>query len=112
MFCHDAAYANRKDLAMRTVSDKILKDRAYEIARNCKYDGYQRGLKSMVHRFFNKKTGSRAISKTGANLNEVLAQELNKPVIKKPKRKKVVARFKDNIWATDLTEMGTLSSKN
>ena len=43
-FTHDAAYSDSKDLAQRTISDKILKDRAYEIARNCKYDGYQRTL--------------------------------------------------------------------
>ena len=41
-FAHDAAYSDSKDLARRTISDKILKDRAYEIARNRKYDGYQR----------------------------------------------------------------------
>ena len=40
-FTHDAAYSDSKDLAKRTVSDKILKDRAYEIARNGGYDGYQ-----------------------------------------------------------------------
>ena len=43
-FAHDAAYYDSKDLATRTISDKILKERAYEIARNRKYDGYQRGL--------------------------------------------------------------------
>ena len=39
-FVHDAVYSDRKDLAKKTISDKILKDRAYEIAINCKYDGY------------------------------------------------------------------------
>ena len=47
-FAYDAAYSDSKDLAKRTVSDKILKDRAYEIARNGKYDGYQRALASIV----------------------------------------------------------------
>ena len=47
-FAHDAAHYNSKDLAKRTISDKILKYRAYEIARSCKYDGYQRALASMV----------------------------------------------------------------
>ena len=56
-FAHDAAYSDGKDLAKRTISDKILKERAYEIARNCKYDGYQRALASMVYKFFDEKTG-------------------------------------------------------
>ena len=79
MFC--------KDLAKRAISDKILKDRGFEIVRNCNCDGYQRALASMV--FFNKKTGS------GARVNEQLAKELHKPVIKKFKRRKVYARFKE-----------------
>ena len=49
-FAHDAVYANSKDLAKRTVSDKILKDIAYEIAINPKYDRYQRGLASMLYK--------------------------------------------------------------
>ena len=50
-FAHDAAYFDSKDLAKRTISDKSLKDRAYEIARNRGYDGYQRALASMVYKF-------------------------------------------------------------
>ena len=56
--------------------------------------------------FFDKKTESRA------NANEVPAQELHKPVIKKFKKRKVYARFKDNIWAADFAEMGSLYSFN
>ena len=47
-FVHDAAYSNNRDLPKRTTSDKILKDRAEEIPRNCEHDGYQRALASMV----------------------------------------------------------------
>ena len=54
-FAHDAAYSDSKDLANRTISDKMLKDRAYEIARNRNYDGYQRALGSVVFEFFDKK---------------------------------------------------------
>ena len=99
---------------MTTISDKILKDRAYEIARNCKYDGHQRALAGMVYKFFNEKTGTGAIakSKEGVSVNEKLAEELDQPVIKKFKRRKIYARFKNNIWAADLAEMGSLSSKN
>ena len=106
-FPHDAAYSGSQDLAKRTILDKILKDKAYEIAINSKYDGYQRGLANMVYKFFDKKTESRA------SVNEELAQELHKPVIKKFKRRRIYdARFKDNIWAVDLAEMRSLSSKN
>ena len=59
-----------------------------------------------MYKLFDKKTGSRA------NVNEVLAQELHKPVIKKFERRKFYARFKDNIWALDIAEMGSLSSNN
>ena len=48
----------------------------------------------------------------GTSVNEQLTEELHKPVIKKFKRRKVYARFKDNIWAADLAEMESLPSKN
>ena len=83
-----------------------MKDRAYEIAINGNYDGHQRALASMVYRFFDKKTGS------GISVNEQVAEELHKPVTKNFKRRKVYARFKENIWAADLVEMDSLSSKN
>ena len=60
----------------------------------------------MVYKNFDKKTGS------VASINEELAHELHKPAIKKFKRRKVYVNFKNNIWATDLTEMGSLSSFN
>ena len=81
--------------------------RAYRIAINLKYNGYQRGLASMICKLFDKRTGSGA----KASINKELVQELHKPVIKL-KRRKVYARFKDNIWAADLAEIGFLSSKN
>ena len=55
-FAHDAAYFDSKDLTKRTVADKILKNRAFNIAKDPKYDGYQRGLASMVYKFFDKKS--------------------------------------------------------
>ena len=51
-FQHDIAYGKCKDLKKRTQSDKVLKDKAFEIANNLKYDGYQRGLASVVYKFF------------------------------------------------------------
>ena len=85
-----------------------MKKRAYEIAMNRKYDGWKRGLASGVYKVFDKKTG------LGATVNKVLAQELHKLVIKKFESRKVYDnnRFKDNIWAADLAEMGSLSSFN
>ena len=47
-FQHDSAYADHKDLINRTEADKVLRDKAYNIASNPEYDGYQRGLASMV----------------------------------------------------------------
>ena len=49
------AYGDFKDLTRRTVSDRILCDKAFDIAKNAKYDGYQRGLASMIYKFFDKK---------------------------------------------------------
>ena len=79
-----------KDLAKRTISDKILKDRAYEIATDSNYYEYQRALVSMIYKFLERTQGS------GISVSEELATKLHKPVIKKFKRTKVYARFKDN----------------
>ena len=99
-FAYDAACFDSKDLAQRIISDKVLKDRVNEIAESPQFNGYQRALASPVYKFFDKTTGSRA------SLNEELAEESHKQVIKKFKRRKICARFKDNIWAVDLAEMG------
>ena len=78
-------HANSKDLPERTVSDKVLKDRPYEITLNPKYVGYQRGSARMLNKIFDK-----IGSGTKANVNEVLTQELHKPVFKKIRKKKTV----------------------
>ena len=63
-FQHDMAYGDFKDLAKRTAADKVLKDKAFKIVSDQKHDGYQRGLASMVHKFFDKKSsGSRIVNK-------------------------------------------------
>ena len=59
-FQHDMTYVKYKDLAKRTKSDKNSKDKAFKIASNPKYDGYQRGLASMVYNVFDKKSASLA----------------------------------------------------
>ena len=49
------AYEDFKDLNRRTAADKVLRDKAFDIAKNPKYDEYQRVLASMVYKFFDKK---------------------------------------------------------
>ena len=61
-FQHDMAYGKTKDLVKRTQSDKVLKDKAFKIANDPNYDGYQRGLPSMVYKFFNKKSSGSGIA--------------------------------------------------
>ena len=91
-FQHDSAYADHKNLINRTEADKVLRDKAYDIASNPKYDGYQRGLVSMVHKFFDKKSiGS------GIGSSSMLADERHKPIIRKFNKRKVYSQFKDNI---------------
>ena len=86
-FVHDAAYSDSKDLTKRTIADKNLKNRAFDIAKDPKYDGYRRRLASMVYKFFDSK-----VSGSGVNLiseNEQLANELHKPIIRKFEKKSI-----------------------
>ena len=114
-FQHDSPYANHKDLINRTEGDKVLKDKAYDIASNPEYDGYQRGLASMVYKFYDKKSmgsGVKKLKDTAKPSSLILADELHKPVIKKFNKRKVYSQFKDNIWGVDLADMQSLSRKN
>ena len=96
------AYGKSKDLVKRTQSDKVLRDKAFKIASNPKYDGYQRGLASVVYKFFDKKSSGSGITN---EFNYQLANELHKPIIKKSKKRKVYSSFKGNIWGVDLADM-------
>ena len=69
------AYGKSKDLAKRTQSDKVLRDKAFKIASHPKYDGYQRGLASQVYKFFHKMSSGSGVA-TGPNYQ--LANELNR----------------------------------
>ena len=109
-FQHDMAYGKSKDLVKRTQSDKFLRDKAFKIASNPKYDGYQRGLASMVYKFFDKR--SKGCGITTNEFNYQLANELHKPIIRKFKKRKVYSSFKDNIWGADLADMQSLSRCN
>ena len=97
-----------KDTARRTASDKVLRNKAFNIAKNPKCDGYQRGLASMVYKFVDKKSKGGNIN-IPLDFNEQLAEELHKPVIRKFK-KKVYSGFKDNIWGADLADMQLINT--
>ena len=68
-FQHDMAYGDFKDLKRRTFSDKVLRDKVFNIAKNPKYDGYQRGLASVVHKFFDKKSKGSGVAKNRIKQN-------------------------------------------
>ena len=108
---HDSAYADHKDLINITEADKVLRDKAYDIASNPKYDGYQRGLASMVYKIFDKKSTGSDFKKL-KNGSSILADERHKPIIRKFNKRKVYSQFKDNIWGVDLADMQSLSRKN
>ena len=122
-FQNNAAYTDNKDLLNRTRAGKILGDKAYAIASNPQYDGYQRGLASMIYKFFNSKVASgdkktvgsgttKSSSLERVNENIKLANELHKPIIRKFNKRKVYSSFKDNIWGADLADMQFLSKFN
>ena len=107
-FQHDMAYGKSKDLTERTQSDKVLRDKAIDP----KYDGYQRGLVSVVYKFFDKKSASvdkSSGSGVDAEPNYQLASQLHRQVFRKFKRRKVYSSFRDNIWGADLADMQSLS---
>ena len=108
-FVHDAAYSDSKDLTKRTADDKILKNKAFDIAKDPKYDGYQRGLASMVYKFFDsivaspdKKSvgsGPKRVNTKITPQNEQLAEELHKWVyfmgsLENLKKKKYIQHLK------------------
>ena len=111
-FQHDMAYGDFKDLKRRTASDKILRDKAFNIAKNPKYHGYQRGLASMVYKCFDKKSTGSGVANNEIKQNLQLAEELHKPIIRKFKKRKVYSGFKDNIWGADLADMQLISKFN
>ena len=103
------AYGKTKYLVKRTQSDKVLKDKAFTIASNPNYDGYQGGLASMFYKIFDRKSkGSGIVNEP----NYQLANELYKQIIRKLKKKKVYSFFRDNIWGFDLADMQPLSKYN
>ena len=117
--CFQLDYGDFKDLKNRTTADKVLRDKAFNVAKDPKYDGYQRGLASMVYKFFDKKTKGSGVtmlanksSIKSTPQNEQLADELHQLIIRNFKERKVYSVFKDNIWAADLADMQLISKFN
>ena len=109
-FQHNMAFGKSKDLAKRTQSDKVLRDKAFKIASDPKYDGYQRGLASMVYKFFDKKSSGSGVN--AIEPNDQLANELHRQIIKTFKRQKLYSYFRDNFWGVDLADLQSLTKYN
>ena len=99
----------------------MLRDKAFNISSDKKHDGYQRGLASMVYKFFDKKSSgsgrplssaSQIVNNNNDKENTQLADELHKPIITKFEKRKVYSLFRDNIWGVDLADMQLLSKYN
>ena len=106
------AYGDFKHLKKRTAAEKVLRDKAFNISRNPKYDGHQRGLASMVYQFLVKKNPKGSGIKNEIKQNEQLTEELHKPIIRNFKKRKEYSAFKDNVWTADLADMQLTSKFN
>ena len=110
-------YGDLESLTRRTVADKVLRVKAFNIAKNTKYDGYLRGVSSMIYKFFDKTSATHAekSAKRGAIKIEIilnqqsaahLANGLRKPIFKNyVKKRKVYSSFKNNRWSVDLADI-------
>ena len=78
-------YCLRRKTNRKTVTDKLLRDKAFDIAQNLKYGGYQRRLASIFYNFFNKNTSGSGIKNIP---NKELAEELHKLIIRKFNKRK------------------------
>ena len=76
------AYGDFKDLNSRRFSDKVLRDKVFNTPKYPKNDGYQRGLASIVYKFFDKKLIGIGVTYHDIKLNIQLAKELHKPIIR------------------------------
>ena len=99
-FLPGRAFGDFKDSTRRIASDKILRDKAFNIAKNSKYDEYQRGPRSMFYNVFGKTTfggaatlGNKSAMKDKIMSNKDLVEDLHKPIIRKFKKKKKILTF-------------------
>ena len=108
-FQQDMAYVDFKDITKRTAANKVLRNKAFNIAKDPKYDGYQRGLASMVYKFLDKKTA--VVLNLCHKMNNYLKNFIN-PLEENLKNRKMYSAFKDNIWGADLADMQLISKFN
>ena len=101
----DMAYGGFKDLPRKAASDKILRDKAFNIAINSKYNEYQRALASMMYKFSDQMSASDGSVKNEIKQNKKLTKELCKPINRKIKKRKVPSSFKNNIQSADLADI-------
>ena len=121
------AYEDFKGLTRRAASDKMLHDKAFNIAKNPKYDRYQRGPASMLYKSFHKKpsvmgarweslaTQNKLAGGAATNKNmsiKELAEELHKPISRTFSKRKVYSPFTDNTWGADLADVQLISKFN
>ena len=113
-------YGVIKDWKRRRFSDKVLRDKVFNITKNPKYNGYQRRLASMIYKFFDKKsTGSRAttLANKSAGNHEIkqniqFSEELHQPINRNFKKRTVYSKSKENIWGDDLADVQLISKFN
>ena len=105
----DTAYGKSEDLVKRTQSNKILRDKESKIANDRKFDGYQRGLASMVYKLFENNQVELVLL-----MNQSFNWQMNfiNQLFKKLKNRKVYSSFRHNIWVVDLAGIQSLSKYN
>ena len=106
------AYGDFKDLNRRTITDKVLRDKAFNIDKNQKYDGYQRKLASMVYKFLIKNPLHLQINLLLVTVKNEIICNINKPVIRKFEKRKVHSTFLDNVCGEDLADMQLINKFN
>ena len=109
-------------LTRRTASDNLLRDKAFNIDKNPKYDKYQHGIVSMVYKlfgfyeFFDIKSAAthkeKGIYSDVVSENQKLIEDLQKPIIRKFEKQNVHLSFKDNFWGVDLADFVWISRYN
>ena len=105
------AYGDFQDLPRIIASYEVLCGKSFNVAKNPKYDGYQRGLASLACKCFDKKT-SGGVVKIWIIPNQQLAEELHKPIIWKFEKREVHLSFIENIWGAGLADMQLISKLN
>ena len=95
-FQYDMAYGDFKNWTRRTTSDKILRDKAFNIAKNSKYDSYQRGLASMVYKRFDKNTSGSGIKNENMS-DQQLPEELHKQIIRIREKKSTLNFYRQHL---------------